>query len=66
MTAMLPIALWLSGCLFVGYLGRNRRFGFYGCLVASMLLTPPLVLLIVLVTDSADEDGPPRIDAQRP
>jgi len=31
-----------------------------------MLLTPPLVLLIVLVTDSADEDGPPRIDAQRP
>ncbi|GAU08616.1 hypothetical protein [Desulfoplanes formicivorans] len=36
------------GSLFVGYLGRNCRFGFWGNFFASMLLTPPVGFLLVL------------------
>lgn len=40
--------LLFVGSLFVGFLGRNCRFGFWGNFFASMLLTPPVGFLLVL------------------
>lgn len=53
--------LLFVGSLFVGYLGRNCRFGFWGNFFASMLLSPPVGFLLVLAAqpkkaDSARED----------
>lgn len=35
----------------IGFLGRNRKFGFWGYLFASIALTPILGLLLVLASD---------------
>ena len=37
--------------LIIGYLGRRRRIGFWGMAFGSMLLTPLIGLIILLVTD---------------
>jgi len=36
---------------FVAYLGRERKFGFWGYLAASLLLDPIVGLLLVLASD---------------
>lgn len=36
---------------FVGYLGRERKMGFWGYFFASLLLTPLIGLLLVIVSD---------------
>lgn len=36
----------------LGFLGRNRKFGFWGYMFASIALTPILGLLLVLASDS--------------
>ncbi|WP_163340342.1 hypothetical protein [Desulfopila sp. IMCC35008] len=43
--------------IIVGILGINRKFGFWGYLFASLLLTPVIGLLLVLASDSRK---PPR------
>ena len=35
----------------IGYLGRRRRIGFWGMAFGSMLLTPLIGFVILLVTD---------------
>lgn len=40
--------LYLIACVFVGYIGRNSRLGFWGVLVASVLVSP-LVTFIILI-----------------
>jgi len=50
---MIPqlIALYLVSSLVVAILGSNRRFGFWGYLFASFLLTPIIGMLLYLATD---------------
>ena len=36
---------------FIGFLGRNRKLGFWGHFFASLLLTPIIGLLLILATD---------------
>jgi len=36
----------------IGLLGQNRKMGFWGYFFASLLLTPPIGLLLVLASDS--------------
>lgn len=36
--------------LAVGWLGRNRQFGFWGFFLGALFFTPPLVLLIWALT----------------
>jgi hypothetical protein len=50
---------FLVGSLIVAFLGRNRKFGFWGNFFASMLLSPLIGLLLVL---SAAPKTPPRAD----
>ncbi len=37
--------------LIVGFLGMNRKFGFWGYFFGSILLTPVIGLLLVLASD---------------
>jgi len=42
---------------FIGFLGRNRKLGFWGHFFASLLLTPIFGLLLIVATDPRkDED----------
>ncbi|HEX3126522.1 MAG TPA: hypothetical protein VH394_04270 [Thermoanaerobaculia bacterium] len=49
--------LWVIGSAVVGYLGRHREFGFWGFFLASLLVSPVIVLVVLLVSKTAD---PPR------
>ncbi len=40
----------------VAYLGRRRRFGFWGYFFASMLLTPLLGALIVIASGGENKE----------
>ncbi len=44
------IAVHIIGSLLVGFAGRNRRMGFGGSLLASLLFTPLLVLILLIAT----------------
>jgi uncharacterized membrane protein YiaA len=41
---------------FIGFLGRNRKLGFWGYFFASLVLTPLLGLLLVVATDPVKKD----------
>lgn len=45
----LPV-LYLLGAALVGFAGRRRRVGFVGFFLASVLLTPLLGLIILLLS----------------
>jgi len=42
------ILLFLIASVFVGYVGRHSRLGFWGVLAASVLFTPLLVFVILI------------------
>ena len=44
-------ALYVMLCCVVAYFGRDRKFRFWGYLVASLLLSPMIGALLVLVSD---------------
>jgi hypothetical protein len=46
---LLIIELVLS--LIIGFLGRHKKFGFWGYFFASLLFTPLVGLLLVLASD---------------
>jgi len=41
--------LYLIASLFVSYLGRNSRLGFWGVLVVSFLITPVVSFIILIL-----------------
>jgi hypothetical protein len=43
------VFVYLLLCLLVGYLGRSRSVGFAGYLVLSLLVTPFVMALVLLV-----------------
>ncbi len=45
------ITLYVALCSLVAYLGRDRKFGFWGYLIASLLLDPIIGFVIVLASD---------------
>ena len=45
----------LALSLLLGYLGRHKKMGFWGLFFASILLTPIIGLILLLVTDKADK-----------
>lgn len=51
---MVQILVFLAICLGVGWLGRNRRLGFAGTFLASVILTPFVGLLALLVGEKAE------------
>ncbi len=47
-------AMYFLLSLAVGWLGRNRQFGFWGFFLAAMIFTPPVVLLIWALTSPSE------------
>ena len=47
-----PIALilWVAVSYFIALIGRNRRFGFFGTFLVSLLLSPLVGILVVLAS----------------
>jgi hypothetical protein len=43
--------LYVGLCALVGYIGRDRKFGFWGYLLASLLISPIIGFLLVLASD---------------
>lgn len=46
---MVP-TFWVILSLIVGWFGKDRRFGFLGSFLASLVLSPLVVLLILILT----------------
>lgn len=47
----LLIAAYFALCILVAYLGRRRKWGYWGYLWSSVLFTPVLGMLFVLAAD---------------
>jgi hypothetical protein len=47
---VLTIIVYLALCALVGYLGRERKFGFWGYATASLLISPIVGFLLVLAS----------------
>jgi len=55
MVSPLGILLYIAFAAFVGFLGRKRTVGFAGCFVLSLLLTPVVMgLALVVAGNRAD------------
>jgi hypothetical protein len=53
--------VYIAFCVLTGLCGMNRRMGFIGTFLLSLLVTPVIVLLVLLLT------GPSRnIELHRP
>lgn len=44
----IAIIIWVVGSLILGILGRHHKFGFWGMLFCSILLTPIVGMLIYI------------------
>jgi len=45
------ILIYVALCVAVGFLGRNRKWGFWGYLWSSILFSPLLGILFLLAAD---------------
>lgn len=43
--------------IIIGYLGRRRRMGFWGLTFGSLLLTPLIGLLLLILTDDVPQQA---------
>lgn len=57
------IIIYVALCCLVAYLGRERKFGFWGYLAASLILDPVIGLLLVLASDRRATAVPPAQSA---
>jgi len=46
MITLIPV--WLAAAILVGFFGRHYRFGFWGYLFVSILLTPIVGFLVLI------------------
>lgn len=47
---MIYVVIWITLSILIGYLGRKKNIGFAGGLILSLLLSPLIGLIIVLVS----------------
>lgn len=50
---MHPLLAWLLLSLAVGYVGRHRAIGFWGFFALSLILSPLIVAVVLLLTSDA-------------
>jgi hypothetical protein len=62
---MLMYILYVLLCLVVGFLGRARRIGALGFFLASVILTPLIALLILVLSADNRVVLDPPADASR-
>ena len=46
MHIILAIAVWVGIALFMGYIGKDKKFGFWGNLAVTLLLTPIVGIIV--------------------
>jgi hypothetical protein len=56
------VLVWIGLAASVGYLGRQRKFGFWGYFVASLLLSWVIGLLLVFASDRRVPPSPPPVE----
>lgn len=56
------IVPYIALCVLVAYLGRRRKWGYWGYLWSSVLFTPLLGILFVLAADPSPKQRPPNDD----
>jgi len=44
-------AIYIVICLFIGLLGANRKFGFWGYFFGSIVLTPLIGIILIFASD---------------
>jgi hypothetical protein len=49
--------IWIVAAIVIGFLGRHRRFGFWGYFFSTVLLTPVIGVLLLI---AAIPPKPPR------
>jgi len=60
MAQAIAVILYLAFCLLAGLCGSQRRMGFFGTFFLSVVVTPVVVLLILILT------APSRAERDRP
>jgi hypothetical protein len=53
MAYYIALVLYIVFCLLVGLCGSQRRMGFIGTFLVSLVLTPVVVLVVLLLTGPA-------------
>jgi len=49
----------IVGAVVIGWLGRNRKFGFWGYFFCALALTPLVGVIVLLASDPIREADPP-------
>lgn len=55
---ILSTILYVATCALVAYFGRDRKFGFVGYFIASLVFLPLIGLLLVLASDKRAKPAP--------
>lgn len=56
MTPVVAVILYLVFCLLAGLCGSQRRMGFFGTFLISLVVTPVVVLLVLILTAPSHRD----------
>jgi hypothetical protein len=62
---LILVAVQLLGSLLVGYAGRNRRLGFAGAFLLSLVLTPIVIGIGLALMGDIESPASDRVDTQR-
>jgi hypothetical protein len=50
--------IYLGLCVLIGYIGRDKKFGFIGNFLISLFLSPVIGLIVWLVQSDAEKKAP--------
>jgi uncharacterized membrane protein YhdT len=56
MLILMAVLSWLVLSILIGAMGRHRMMGFWGYFFASIILTPIIGLLLVLVSSKKNDN----------
>jgi hypothetical protein len=48
--------IYIASAILIAYVGKDRKFGFWGYFFASLLFTPFIGILLVLASDKKKTD----------
>lgn len=51
---MTPLVIYFVLCLMVAYMGRRTRVGFYRSLLFSIIMTPMVMMVYLLIFESVE------------
>lgn len=50
--------IYIGFCVLIGYIGRDKKFGFIGNMLISLFFTPVVGLIVWLVQSDAEPKAP--------